>query len=230
MSVHLWKIKSKLRRRLDWLAGDRIGVLPGRCSLHDRVMSNPASFRDRSNWGDGYELSIEAGSTGDAELQTLLSALWSAADVLGCFGRRDCELHEQDEVPCTVASLAEHGHLLGQVRLPTGPLAVCGCTAVRGGGEGSDWLDFYVPTGALDKAGITYWDGRPCFRSAVIDDWLAGIAVKTFEQVPFSLGVVGWMVSGGADASMLAGELPTERGMGYLVPRGGVLHYGAANT
>lgn len=193
-------------------------------------MSNPASFRDQSNWGDGYELAIEVGSTGDAELQTLLSALWSAAGVRGCFGRRDREPAEQDEVPCTVASLTEYGHLLGQVRLPTGQLAVCGCMAARGGDESSDWLDFYVPTGALDKVGIVYWDGRLCFRSAVIDDWLAGIAMETFKQAPFSLGVVGWMVSGGADASMLAGKLPKERGLGYLLPRDGVLHYGAANT
>lgn len=133
-------------------------------------------------------------------------------------------------MPCTVASLTEHGHLLGQVRLPTGQLAVCGCMAVRGGDESSDWLDFYIPTGALDKAGIVYWDGRPFFRSAVIDDWLAGIAMETFKQAPFSLGLVGWMVSGGADASMPAGELPKKRDMGYLLPRGGVLHYGAANT
>nr|WSZ12064.1 hypothetical protein OH837_01320 [Streptomyces canus] len=193
-------------------------------------MTNPASFRDQSNWGDGYELAIEVGSTGDAELQTLLSALWSAAGVRGCFGHRDFEPDEQDEVPCTVASLSEYGHLLGQVRLPTGQMAVCGCMAVRGGDESSDWLDFYVPTGALDKTGAVYWDGQPHFRSAVIDDWLAGIAMETFKQAPFSLGVVGWMVSGGADASVLAGELPQERGMGYLLPRGGVLRYGAANT
>ncbi|MFF9156114.1 hypothetical protein ACF1AB_28240 [Streptomyces sp. NPDC014846] len=193
-------------------------------------MANPASFRDPSNWGDGYELAIEVGSTKDAQLQTLLSALWRAAGVRGCFGRREGEPDEQDEVPCTAASLTEHTHLLGQVRLPAGQLTVCGCTAVRGGDDSSDWLDFYIPTGALDNAGIAYGDGRPFFRSAVIDDWLAGIAMETFQQVPFSMGLVGWMVSGGADASTPAGEMPTKRGMGYLLPRGGVLHYGAANT
>ncbi|WP_231158183.1 hypothetical protein [Streptomyces sp. CNZ748] len=193
-------------------------------------MPNPASVRDQSNWGDGYELAIEVGSTGDTQPQTLLSALWSAAGVRGCFGRRDCEPDEQEEVPCTVASLSEYGHLLGQVCLPTGWLAVCGCTTVRGGGESSDWLAFYVPTGALDTAGIVYWDGRPFFRSALIDDWLAGIAVQVFEQAEFSLGVVGWMVSGSAEASILAGELPEVRDMGYLLPRDGVLRYGAAST
>lgn len=198
--------------------------------MHDRDMPDPASFRDQSNWGDGYELGIEVGSTRDAELQALLSALWSAAGVRGCFGQRDGEPDEQDEVPCTVASLSEYGHVLGQVLLPTGHLAVCGCTAVRCGDECSDWLDFFVPTGALDKAGIVYSGGRPHFRSSVIDDWLAGIAMETFKEAPFTLGVVGWMVSGLADSSMLADGLPKERGMGYLLPHGGVLRYGAANT
>ncbi|MFF7361566.1 hypothetical protein [Streptomyces sp. NPDC008125] len=44
------------------------------------------------------------------------------------------------------------------------------------------------------------------------------------------MGLVGWMVSGLADASALADELPTERGMGYLLPRDGILRYAAANT
>ncbi len=192
-------------------------------------MGNPASFRDQSNWGDGYELAIETGSTGDAELQALLSAVWSAAEVRGCFGRSDVEPEEQDEVPCTVASLAEYGHLRGLVRLPTGQLAACGCTAVRGGDDSSDWLDFYVSTGVLTKAGISYWDGRPFFRSAVVDDWLADIAVKAFAQAPFSMGIVGWMVSGTADAAMLADGMPQVRGGGLLLPRDGVLHYGPAN-
>ncbi|KOU58986.1 hypothetical protein ADK57_35540 [Streptomyces sp. MMG1533] len=194
-------------------------------------MTNPASFRDQTNWSNGfYELAIEVGSTEDARIQAVLSALWSAADVQGCFGQSDREPQEQDPVPCTVASLTEHGHLYGQVRLPTGRPAVCGCVAVRGGDESSDWLDFYVPVGALDNAGIEYWDGRPFFRSAVMDDWLAAIGTETFKRASFSLGVMGFMVSGCTDASTLAGRLPEERGIGYLLPRGGVVHYGAANT
>ncbi|MFF9085111.1 hypothetical protein ACF1BE_01545 [Streptomyces sp. NPDC014991] len=194
-------------------------------------MPNPASFRDQTNWSDGYyELAIEVGSTDDAEIQAVLSALWSAAGVQGSFAFNDREPHEQEPVPCTVASLAEFGHLHGQVRLPTGQLAVCGCVAIRGGDDSSDWLDFYVPLGALDKAGIAYWDGRPFFRSPVMDDWLAVIGTETFEQAVFSLGVIGWEVSGCTDAATLAGKLPEERAIGYLLPREGVLHHGAANT
>lgn len=207
------------------------GVPGGRIVPHDRGMSNPASFRDRTNWSDGYyELAIEVGSTADGEIQAVLSALWSAAGVRGSFAFTDREPREQEPVPCTVASLTEYGHLHGQVRLPTGPLAVCGCVAIRGGDDSSDWLDFYVPLGALDKAGIAYWDGRPFFRSAVMDDWLAAIGTETFKQARFSLGVIGWEVSGCTDAATLAGTLPKERGIGYLLPKEGALQYGAANT
>lgn len=194
-------------------------------------MTSPAAFRDRTNWSDGYyELAIEVGSNDDARIQAVLSALWSAADVHGCFGRRDREPEEQDPVPCTVDSLAEFGHLSGRVRLPTGLLTVCGCVAIRGGDESSDWLDFYVPLGALDKAGVAYWDGRPFFRSDVMDEWLAAIGTETFMSTSFSLGVIGFEVSGCTDASALAGRMPKTRDIGYLLPRGDVLHHGAANT
>lgn len=193
-------------------------------------MSNPAAFRDQTNWSGGfYELAIEVGSTQDAAIQAVLSAVWSAAEVRGSFASTDREPEDQEPVPCTVASLTAYGHLHGQVRLPNGRLAVCGAVAIRGGDDCSDWLDFYVPAGALDKAGIPYWDGRPFYRSAVLDDWLAGVGTATFERAPFSLGVIGWEVSGCTDAATLAGRLPQERGIGYLLPQEKGLSYGAAN-
>lgn len=198
---------------------------------HDHAMTSPASFRNPTNWSDGfYELAIEIGATDDARLQDVLTALWAAAGVQGCFGRRDLEPEEQHPVPCTVSSLTEYGHLRGQVRLPTNQLVVCGCVAIRGGDDSSDWLDFYVPVGALDNAGLACWDGRPFFRSDVMDDWLAAIGRETFTRAVFSLGVVGFEVSGCADAGTLAGQMPQERGVGYLLPIGGALHYGAANA
>ncbi|MFV6030561.1 hypothetical protein [Streptomyces sp. NPDC056264] len=192
---------------------------------------SPSAFRDQTNWSDGYyELSIEVGSSDDARIQAVLSALWSAADVRGCFGRSDREPEEQDLVPCTVGSLTEFGHLRGQVRLPTGQLVVCGCVAIRGGDDSSDWLDFYVPVGAMNQAGLAYWDGRPFFRSEVMDEWLAAIGAETFKSASFSLGVIGFEVSGCTAASTLAGKMPQTRDIGYLLPQGDVLHYGAANT
>ena len=109
-------------------------------------------------------------------------------------------------------------------------LVVCGCVAIRGGDESGDWLDFYVPVGALGHAGLAYWDGRPFFRSDVMDEWLAAIGTETFQSASFSLGVIGFEVSGCTDASTLAGRLPQTRHIGYLLPQGSVLHYGSANT
>jgi hypothetical protein len=206
-------------------------VALGEVLPHDHAMTSPAAFRDQTNWSGGYyELAIEVGSSDDAQVQAVLSALWSAADVHGCYGQRDREPEEQDLVPCTVGSLTEFGHLHGQVRLPTGQLVVCGCVAIRGGDESSDWLDFYVPIGALDNAGLAYWDGRPFFRSDVMDEWLAAVGTETFKRAPFSLGVIGFEVSGCTDSSTLAGKLPQTRGIGYLLPQGDVLLYGAADT
>ncbi|CAL9278448.1 hypothetical protein SUDANB148_00018 [Streptomyces sp. SudanB148_2056] len=50
---------------------------------------------------------MEVGSCNDAGIQAVLGALWSAADVHGCFGLRDREPEEQDPVPCT--ELAAYG-------------------------------------------------------------------------------------------------------------------------
>ncbi|MCX5337764.1 hypothetical protein [Streptomyces sp. NBC_00140] len=192
-------------------------------------MTHAADFRHQFWSGGSYELGIEVGSTDDAGLQAVLGAVWAAAGVQGCYGHGDREPEEQEVVSCTVASLEEFGHLLGQVRLPSGDLVACGVMAVRGGDDSSDWLDFYVPESALDAAGVAYWDGRPFYRSALIDDWLAAIATEAFRSAPFSCAAVGWEVSGCIDAASLAGELPEKRGVGYLVPRDGVLRYGPAN-
>ncbi|MEY9929966.1 hypothetical protein ABH926_004608 [Catenulispora sp. GP43] len=42
---------------------------------------------------------------------------------------------------------------------------------MRGNGQGSDWLDFYVPMDALCRA-----------APGAIDEWLAGIGQELFHQ------------------------------------------------
>ncbi|WP_228047091.1 hypothetical protein [Streptomyces justiciae] len=192
-------------------------------------MTDAALFRHQF-WGEGtYELAIEVGSTDDVGLQAVLDAVWGAAGAEGCYGHKDREPEEQQTVPRTVASLAEFGHLFGQARLPSGELVVCDVTAVRGGGDdGSDWLAFGVPLSALRQAGVEFEDG-PYFRSAAADAWLAGIGLDAFREAAFSLGLIGWSVSGLTDSETLGGVLPEKRGMAYLLPSGGVLRYGAVN-
>lgn len=194
----------------------------------DGRMTHAALFRHQF-WGEGtYELAIEVGSTDDGRLQAVLDAVWGAAGVCGCYGHRDREPEDQEAVPRTVAALEEFGQLLGRVRLPSGELVVCDVTAVRGGDDSGDWLAFGVPLSALRQAGVEFEDG-PYFRSAAADAWLAGIGQDAFRAAPFSLGLVGWSVSGLADAETLGGVLPEKRGMAYLLPSGGVLRFGAVN-
>ncbi|MFB7909753.1 MULTISPECIES: hypothetical protein [unclassified Kitasatospora] len=194
-------------------------------------MTNAASFREPGNWlGGFYELAIEVGPTGDDDrLAAALAAVWTAAGVEGCVTGRDAEPEEQPEAPCTLASLAGTGHLQGRVRLPEGQLVVCGCMVVREE-DGSDWLDFYVPTGALDAAGVPARAGLMSYRSAALDDWLAAVATEAHRTVSFPLALVGWEVSGSTDAATLAGRPPAHRTVGYLLPQGGSLHYAQANA
>ncbi|MGW1998454.1 hypothetical protein [Embleya sp. NPDC001921] len=196
-------------------------------------MSAPYAFRTVDNWSGGfYELAIEVGPRSDARLQRVLTAVWSAADVQGCFGDRSREPREQEPVECTVEALARFGHLQGQVRLPTGELVVCGCVAIpEDGADGVDWLDFYIPLGALDRTGIVYHEsGRQFYRSRVLDDWLAAVGTEAFRTADFRAGYIGWETSGCTYAATLNGLMPKSRSIGYLLPQDGELRYGAANT
>jgi len=191
-------------------------------------MNHAALFRHQF-WGEGtYELAIEVGSKDDADLQAVLDAVWAAAGVRGCYGHRDREPEEQEVVSRPVASLEEFGQLLGRARLPSGELVVCEVSAVRGGDDSSDWLAWGVPLSALRQAGVEFEDG-PFFRSAAADEWLADIGQDAFRDAPFSLGLVGWSVSGLTDAETLGGVLPETRGMVHLLPGDGVLRHGAVN-
>jgi len=69
-----------------------------------------------------------------------------------CTAQGNCrEPADQDEVPCTVASLEEFGHLRGTVVLPGGHRVVCGVFATLLD-DGGQWLTFYLPTEALTEA------------------------------------------------------------------------------
>lgn len=203
-------------------------------------MRDPAAaFTDDENWTGGfYELALELGDMSDERLQLALSALWRAAAVEGCYGSRDREPRDQPEVPRTVEALGELGHLQGTVRLPGGQRVVCGCVAVREE-DGPDWLDFYLPLGALarldQRIGGFPFDGRSGADSLVwrhgLDEWLAAVGTEVFREVPFRLGLIGFEISGETSAHQLNGRVPAERWEGFLMPAddGGSLRYEPAN-
>lgn len=79
------------------------------------------------------------------------------------------------------------------------------------------------------------WSHRPsrgpaahAGRRVRLDAWLAANGTETFKSASFRLGVFGFEVSGCTDAPTLAGKLPQRRDIGYLLPQGDALHYGAA--
>ncbi|MCP3753355.1 hypothetical protein [Streptomyces sp. TBY4] len=192
-------------------------------------MGDRGTFGESTWHGGYYELAIEVGPRDDGRLQRALTAVWSAADVQGCYGDMRRPPEEQDPVGCTVESLTEFGHVLGQVRLPTGHIVACGCMTIREEGDTPvDWLDFYLPIGALEGAGLDI--ERPqSYRSPVLDHWLAAIGTAVHGAVAFRAGFIGFETSGCSDAATLGGELPESRRIGSLLPVAGELRYGPAN-
>ncbi|MGW6923259.1 hypothetical protein ACWGA9_18625 [Streptomyces sp. NPDC054950] len=89
--------------------------------------------------------------------------------------------------------------------------------AIRGGDETGDWLDFYVPLGALDHAGLEYWDGRSFFSSSVTDDWLAAIGTEVLvERAVAEFGRIDILVSNAAyqtSQPVVVGRPPWELGL-----------------
>lgn len=201
--------------------------------VDDRWVTSPAAFTDADNWSGGfYELAIELGERSDRRLGHALDALWRAARVQGCYGSRDREPHELETVPCTVESLERFGHLRGLVKLPEGPLMVCGAVAIRED-QGADWLDFYLPVGALERA-----DGRVAafpfgddgdVSSMVwrqtIDVWLSDVGAQVYAAVDYQLGLIGWEASGQVHAKDLDGDPPAPRAFGYLLAGDRELRY-----
>src|SRR4051812_39613203 len=108
-------------------------MLPG-----GQVMRDPAAIADEENWHGGfYELSVGFDPPPPPGLDEALATLWRTAGIEGCQGARDV----REEVPCTVDSLREFGHLRGVVTLPSGHRVVCACFLFHYEDE-PEWLYF----------------------------------------------------------------------------------------
>ncbi|TYC22462.1 hypothetical protein FXF52_20675 [Micromonospora sp. MP36] len=196
-------------------------------------MGDAAAFTLADNWHGGfYELALELGGAGDDErLRRALVAVWRIAGVVGCYANRQSEPSAQDVVPCTVESLERFGHLRGVVELPSGDRLVCGAVAVREE-HGADWLDFYLPLGALGRVdgrvgGYPFLpddDDSLAWRRPV-DDWLASVGRRVYDEVDFRLGLIGFEVSGDTSAEKLGRGPTSPRRIAYLVPDGEGLRY-----
>lgn len=200
-------------------------------------MPDPSDLNDEENWTGGfYELAFELGPTDDARLERALLALWREASVVGCFAAVNHGPALHTPVSLTLDSLVARGHLRGVVRLPDEHNIVCGVVAVRFE-DGTDWLDFYLPLGALARTdsrigGYPFGDdsGEPALIwRRPIDDWLAGVGTRVFEEVHFRLGVIGMEASGEMEAADVGEGVPDRRQDGLLVPSSRALTYHPAN-
>lgn len=188
------------------------------------------------NWSGGfYELALELGPGSDERLTETVEAIWSTPALDGCWNDRwSVRPTEENRVPCRVERFDEPGHLYGIATLPTGARCVCGTVIVRES-DGPDWVDLYLPTGALERAdsrvGAYPFDDPGASREwrEPLDAWLASIASSVFSRVPFVLGLIGFEVSGAHYASELASGIPQDRFMGYLSPEETGIRFFAAN-
>jgi len=164
-------------------------------------MAAPDDLDNRENWTGGYyELAIRVGARDDVRLEMTLESVWRNAKIEGCFAR---VAFRHYPAPLSLPSLERHGHLTGVVELPGGVRVVCGVVAVREE-RGADWLDFYLPLGALSTAdsrvgGFPFGeDGGRRSRGwrEPIEDWLGWIGEDVFADVPFDYALSGFEASG----------------------------------
>jgi hypothetical protein len=193
-----------------------------------------SSFVDGENWTGGfYELAICMGGRDDARLDAAARCVWGDVRLVGPYADRHREPGKQKRLEDAVGTSLHLGHLRGLAALPSGAHVVCGMLNIREEGEGgSDWLDFYLPLGALARADQrvgAFPFGAAGTESllwrAPIDAWLVSVAERVFAAAPFAYALIGFEGSGETPPL----EDTAERYVGLVAPRGGRLHYLPAN-
>jgi hypothetical protein len=216
--------------RSRWKPADSEAPEPGPFVESDRA----SQLDDPDNWVGGfYELALELGPADDERLEAAISAVCTHTGAVGWYAVGDRRPVAAERLPCTWESIARHGQLRGTVQLPRGEQVVCGLVVVReeGGSYEPDWLDFYIPLGALGRidsrvGGYPFGDFAESLQwRRPFDDWLADLGRRVYEEVPFRLGLIGVEVSGQMYSDGLASGVPTSRGNGLLVPKGNEIRY-----
>lgn len=171
--------------------------------------------------GGSYELAVDLGPVDDTRLEKALVAIWSHADVDGCYLELDREPAEQARVrPSRDRDLQTC--LRGIARLGTLAPVACSTVVVREDG-GPDWLYFGLPLGSLGAVlpvgAFPFDDGRDLAWRSTVDGWLRRLGEHLFATVRFRIGLVGWTdgLDDGTD-NLLDRGIPEERWVGYLVP------------
>jgi hypothetical protein len=202
----------------------------------------PKFFTLDDTWTGGfYELAIELGSYSDQHLLDALKTIWNHSSLEGCYLDRTKEPDQQVRYN-SVSELFHQRemysgfHVQGVATLPNKLRIACGTCVIReysdNNPDAPDWLDFYLPMGALEQA---YDVGGYPFDTDIkspenwqkpIDDYVAQIGMELFAKVDFRLGLVGHEVSGIQNADEIANEgIQEQRYIGYLWPSASQLTY-----
>ncbi|SNS69159.1 hypothetical protein SAMN06893096_106230 [Geodermatophilus pulveris] len=135
---------------------------------------DPADPADPDNWSGGdYELLVRYAPADQALLERAYQAVWQVTG-------RDATAGD------------------GVVRLPGGHRVVCHSGPVLDE-DGTGWLYFGVPLGALGRidprvCGYPTEDGHSFAWRRPLDDWLASVAFRLLEPVPFRAALIGFEV------------------------------------
>jgi len=192
------------------------------------------SIGDPRNWDGGfYELSLELGDEDDTRLDQAARSLARLSGADGWYPSVD-DPSDVTRLECTLEVLAQRGQLRGTVALPNGDRVVCAIVATRedSGFYRPDWLSFFIPLGALERAdsrvgGYPFGDFNQSLTwRRPIDNWLANLAGRIYARTPFRLGLIGMEVAGEAYSPDIAKSgVPERSGIAYLIPDDGSLEY-----
>jgi hypothetical protein len=179
-------------------------------------------FTVGDTWSGGsFELALELPQQSDEQLRRMARILWSHPSLKGSYLRNDVEPWQQEQVD---PALYFESCLYGTARLPNGKVVACSTNPVREP-EGTDWLYFGIPMGALSQAypvgAFPFDDGLPLDWRDPMHDWLRSVGEWVYTSVPFRLGLIGWDAGSELLASVIeAHGIPATRYDGILWPEG----------
>ncbi|MEO0559698.1 MAG: hypothetical protein AAF170_16110 [Bacteroidota bacterium] len=179
--------------------------------------------------GGSYEIALEYQPLHAEEVHVVLKRLWSHTSLNGCYLRADVEPEAQLRVP----PASSNGWLRGIATLPNGDDTACGSVVVTD--EDATWIYFGSPMGSLiysyPVGAYPFDDGLPLDWRTPLNDWLCDIARFVFEELPFQLGLVGWIDPLDITASDVSTSgVPETRYEGYLIPEATSLTWYPPNT
>ncbi len=181
-------------------------------------------------WDGGYyEAAILLGKASekdsDNRLRSALSTIWEDTSTTLYKSKKLDELFALSSIRIEPLGsvFSFYGTLLHET-LGVLPLLTC---IVREEDDGNDWLDVAIPLGGIPDTGGWPFGGleesmewrRP------IETILAHMVLDVAKSVPFRMAQIGWELSGMFDETDIAGGVPSERLVGYVVQEGNSYRY-----